>query len=70
MHMELFGLPANTEFTTFLLQVSNKPFGLVWYQGDIVTNRLGHGVGDFSEMRVARTRRPRSTAITRLAFRS
>src|SRR2546423_6521719 len=48
MHVELFGLPANTEFTTFLLQVPNKPFGLVWYQGDIVTNRLGHGVGDFT----------------------
>lgn len=48
MHMELFGLPANTEFTAFLLQVPNKPFGLVWYQGDIVTNRNGHGVGDFT----------------------
>ena len=48
MHVELFGLPANTEFTTFLIQVPNKPFGLVWYQGDIVTNRLGHGIGDFT----------------------
>jgi hypothetical protein len=48
MHVELAGLPANTEFTTFLLQVPNKPFGLVWYQGDIVTNQLGFGVGNFT----------------------
>lgn len=48
MHVEVSGLPANTEFTTFLLQVPNKPFGLVWYEGDVVTNRHGHGVGDFT----------------------
>lgn len=48
MHVELLDLPPNTEFTTFLLQVPNKPFGLVWYQGDIVTNKIGRGVGDFS----------------------
>jgi hypothetical protein len=48
MHVELSGLPANTEFATFLIQVPNKPFGLVWYQGDIVTNKHGHGVGDFT----------------------
>ncbi|HEV2730692.1 MAG TPA: hypothetical protein VGV15_11730 [Terriglobales bacterium] len=48
MHVEVFGLPANTEFTTFLLQVPNKPFGLVWYQGDIVTNKHGRGIGDFT----------------------
>jgi hypothetical protein len=48
MHVELFDLPANVEFTTFLLQVPNKPFGLVWYQGDVVTNKHGHGVGDFT----------------------
>jgi hypothetical protein len=48
MHVEVAGLPANTEFTTFLIQVPNKPFGLVWYQGDIVTNGRGIGVGDFT----------------------
>ena len=48
MHVEVTGLPANTEFATFLLQVPNKPFGLVWYQGDVVTNRHGSGVGDFT----------------------
>src|SRR5262249_27992635 len=48
MHVELFDLPASTEFTTFLIQVPNKPFGLVWYEGDIVTDRHGHGFGDFT----------------------
>jgi hypothetical protein len=48
MHVDLLDLPPNTEFATFLLQVPNKPFGMVWYQGDIVTNRLGRGVGDFT----------------------
>ncbi|MBZ5570283.1 MAG: hypothetical protein LAO09_00205 [Acidobacteriia bacterium] len=48
MHVEVGGLPANTEFATFLIQVPNKPFGLVWYQGDIITDRHGHGIGDFT----------------------
>lgn len=48
MHVELFNLPANTEFAAFLLQVPNKPFGLTWYQGDIRTNSSGKGVGDFT----------------------
>jgi hypothetical protein len=48
MHVELLNLPPNTEFSMFLLQVPNKPFGLAWYQGDIVTNQLGRGVGDFT----------------------
>ena len=48
MHVEVSGLPAHTEFTTFLLQVPHPLFGLVWYQGDIVTNAHGRGVGDFT----------------------
>ena len=48
MHVELYNMPPRTEFTTFLIQVPNKPFGLVWYQGDIITNQHGHGVGDFT----------------------
>ena len=48
MHVEVFGLPPATEFTVFLLQVPNKPFGLVWYQGDVLTDKYGRGVGDFS----------------------
>jgi hypothetical protein len=48
MHVEASQLPPNTEFTVFLIQVPNKPFGLVWYQGDVVTDENGNGVGDFT----------------------
>ena len=48
MHVELFNMPAKTEFATFLIQVPKSPFGLSWYQGDIVTNADGRGVGDFT----------------------
>src|SRR5262249_26602715 len=48
MHVEVAGLPPATEFATFLIQVPNKPFGLVWYQGDIITNKKGNGVADFT----------------------
>src|SRR6266481_3975452 len=48
MHVEVFNLPPKTEFATFLLQVPKSPFGLAWYQGDIVTNPDGRGVGDFT----------------------
>ena len=46
MHVEVFHLPSKTEFALFVIQVPNKPFGLSWYQGDIETNSLGHGVAD------------------------
>jgi hypothetical protein len=46
------GLPASTNFDTFVIQVPNAPFGLSWYQGDIETNSAGHAdqtyVGRFS----------------------
>jgi hypothetical protein len=47
--MEVFvqGLPPNTDFDFFVIQVPNKPFGLAWYQGDIETNRNGVGFGSF-----------------------
>jgi len=48
MHVEVSGLPANKEFAAFLLQVPHSPFGLVWYQGDVVTDARGRGVGDFT----------------------
>jgi len=48
MHVEVFHLPPTTEFATFLLQVPKSPFGLAWYQGDILTNKEGKGVGDFT----------------------
>jgi hypothetical protein len=48
LHIELFNMPPTTEFATFLLQVPKSPFGLAWYQGDILTNAQGRGVGDFT----------------------
>jgi hypothetical protein len=47
MHVEVGGLPANTDFDFFVIQVPNKPFGLSWYQGDLETDGRGNGVGDF-----------------------
>jgi hypothetical protein len=47
LHVEVFGLKPNTEYDLFLIQVPNAPFGLSWYQGDIETNSVGRGVGDF-----------------------
>src|SRR5512141_1167446 len=38
LHIEMFHLPPKSEFAMFLLQVPTSPFGLSWYQGDIVTN--------------------------------
>jgi len=48
MHVEVFNLAPTTEFAAFLLQVPKNPFGLTWYQGDILTNVEGKGVGDFT----------------------
>lgn len=48
MHIEVSGLPANKEFAAFVLQIPHSPFGLVWYQGDVVTDARGRGVGDFT----------------------
>ena len=47
MHVEVIGLPPNTEFDLFVIQLPNAPFGLSWYQGDIETDSTGRGVGDF-----------------------
>jgi len=41
------GLPANTDFDFFSIQVPNAPFGLAWYNGDIETDDRGVGVGHF-----------------------
>lgn len=48
MHVEVQGLPANTDFDFFIIQVPNAPFGMAWYQGDIETDNKGKGVGDFT----------------------
>jgi len=47
MHVEVSGLPANTGFDLFVIQLPSAPFGLSWYQGDIHTDSNGKGVGDF-----------------------
>jgi hypothetical protein len=47
MDVKVSGLPANTDFDFFVIQVPNAPFGLSWYQGDIETNRNGVGHGTF-----------------------
>src|SRR3954453_6756666 len=43
MTVNVEGLPANTDFDFFVIQVPNSPFGLSWYQGDIETNGRGRG---------------------------
>jgi hypothetical protein len=52
MDVLVWGLPANTDFDFFVIQVPKAPFGLAWYQGDIETNRFGVGherfIGRFS----------------------
>lgn len=43
MDVAVKGLPPETEFDLFVIQVPNLPFGQSWYQGDIETNRYGRG---------------------------
>jgi len=47
MHVEVEGLPKNSDFDFFNIQVPNAPFGLSWYLGDISTDGNGVGVADF-----------------------
>jgi len=47
MTVDVSGLPADTEFDFFVIQIPNNPFGLAWYQGDIETNNEGEGHGKF-----------------------
>jgi hypothetical protein len=47
MKVTVWGLPPNTDFDFFVIQVPNAPFGLSWYQGDIETNKDGVGYGEF-----------------------
>jgi len=46
MHVEVFKLPANTEFTLFVITTPNAPFVPAWYQGDLTTNAVGRGILD------------------------
>jgi hypothetical protein len=47
--MDVFvrGLPANTGFDFFVIQVPKAPFGVAWYQGDIQTDKQGRGHAQF-----------------------
>src|SRR6516164_7976317 len=47
MDVKVEGLPPNTDFDFFVIQVPTAPFGLAWYQGDIETNARGIGYGRF-----------------------
>ena len=47
MDVKVSGLPPNTDFDLFVIQVPNAPFGLSWYQGDIETDSTGKGSGEF-----------------------
>ena len=47
MDVKIEGLPKNTEFDVFVIQVPNLPFGLSWYQGDMQTNKKGKAYGRF-----------------------
>ncbi len=46
MHVEVFKLPANTDFTLFVINTPKAPFVPAWYQGDLTTNAVGRGVVD------------------------
>ena len=41
MTIHASGLPANTDFDFFVIQVPKAPFGLSWYQGDVQTDEDG-----------------------------
>ena len=46
MHIQVNFLPPNTDFDVFVLQSPNPPFGLAWYEGDLMTDAGGSGVTD------------------------
>jgi hypothetical protein len=47
MTVRVHGLPKDTDFDFFVIQVPDAPFGMSWYQGDIQTNDNGAGTGTF-----------------------
>ena len=47
MQVRVNGLPPHTEFALFVLQTPMGPFGMSWYQGDIVTDDNGSGSQQF-----------------------
>ena len=63
MKVKVWGLPANTDFDFFVIQVPNAPFGLAWYQGDIETDSNGNGQPLLSTVSVSRPLWSRLAAI-------
>lgn len=47
MNVNVSGLPANTDFDLFVIQLPNAPFGISWYQGDLEAGATGSGHGQF-----------------------
>jgi hypothetical protein len=47
MNVVASGLPPNTNFDLFVIQLPNAPFGLSWYQGDMQSNSDGRAQGTF-----------------------
>jgi hypothetical protein len=47
VHVDASGLPPNTSFTTFLLEVPASPFGAAEYFGDVDTDKYGRAHVDF-----------------------
>ena len=47
MEVTTQGLPPNTDFDFFVIQVPKAAFGVAWYQGDIVTDKHGRGHQEF-----------------------
>jgi hypothetical protein len=43
MDLSVAGLPPNTDFDFFVIQLPNAPFGESWYQGDLETGANGTG---------------------------
>jgi hypothetical protein len=47
MRINFSGLPPNTDFDLFVIQVPNPPFGLAHYQGDVLTDSHGDASSEF-----------------------
>jgi hypothetical protein len=43
MKVSVHGMPRNTGFDLFVIQLPNKPFGVAWYQTDVNAGRNGSG---------------------------
>ena len=50
MIVEVSGLPGNTDFDFFVIQVPTAPFGLSWYQGDIETSNFPKLAGPLRQL--------------------